>query len=80
MVRVKFFGWAKDLCGTAVWECNVEGTVTVDEMWNLICSSFPVLTPHRNSFALAVNREYALADTSVPSNAEVAVIPPVSGG
>ncbi len=80
MVKVKFFGWAKDLAGTTHWQCEIPASIGVRDMWRLLTAAYPALAPHAATFALAVNREYAAADTSIAPDAEVAVIPPVSGG
>jgi molybdopterin converting factor small subunit len=38
------------------------------------------MIPAQNSIMAAINFEYAADDQAIPSNAEIALFPPVSGG
>lgn len=80
MATVKFFGWAKDLAGTAESTMDLPAEISTDGMWDVLIARYPSLASHRKSFMLAVNREYAAAGAVVRDDDEVAVIPPVSGG
>jgi molybdopterin converting factor subunit 1 len=75
-VRVLYFGVLKDLFGEAADVGLPEGADVA-----------ALLTQHRDlakvsleSIAVAVNREYAKADTVLHEGDEVALLPPVSGG
>jgi MoaE-MoaD fusion protein len=79
-VRVLFFGMLKDLAGKAEDAVDLpEGSSGRDLLADYelriprIGQSFP-------SIALAVNRQYARADTILHDGDEVALLPPVSGG
>ncbi len=80
MIKVLLFGAAADRAGTREIELQVEGGLTLGELWPLLTERHPDLVPMRDTLAFAVNGEYARGDAGVSPGDEVAVLPPVSGG
>jgi len=81
-VKVLAFAGARDICGAAELEIEVEAGSpgTVAEVMEAICARFPALQQYRPLIRVAVNGAYADADTKVSGGDEVALIPPVAGG
>jgi MoaE-MoaD fusion protein len=79
-VRVLFFGVLKDLAGkSSDWLDLPEGALVRDVLERCV-SEIPRMRESMASLAVAVNREYAAAETALKSDDEVALLPPVSGG
>lgn len=53
---------------------------TAAELRQHLCSLYPAAAPLLLRSAIAVGEDYCRDDEAVPSGADVAVIPPVSGG
>jgi molybdopterin converting factor subunit 1 len=79
-VRVKLFAVARQLAGAPTVELQVAETVTVGDVRRALVERVPALAALAAHLAFAVNAEYAPDSAAVPPNAEVACIPPVSGG
>jgi molybdopterin synthase sulfur carrier subunit len=74
-VQVVSFGKIADILGAKSLEVNASDT---SELQNILFERFPAL---RNSmFAIAVNRQVVTGHTELSENAEVALLPPFSGG
>jgi molybdopterin converting factor subunit 1 len=79
-VRVLFFGVLKDLAGKSSDLLDLpEGALVRDVLAHYL-SEIPGLKEALASLAVAVNQEYAGAETVLRSDDEVALLPPVSGG
>jgi len=79
-VRVLFFGVLKDLVGKAGDTLDLDQGASVADLLAHYERQIPRLRESLPSLALAVNQEYASAETKLRSNDEVAILPPVSGG
>ena len=79
-VRVLFFGMLKDLVGKASDTLDLDQGASVADLLAHYETQIPRLRESLPSLALAVNQEYASAETKLRSNDEVAILPPVSGG
>ena len=79
-VRVLFFGMLKDLVGKASDTLDLDQGASVADLLAHYETQIPRLREALPSLALAVNQEYASAETKLRSNDEVAILPPVSGG
>ncbi len=79
-VRVRFFARAKDLAGADTVIVKVPTGVTIGDLRYRLAKEFPALAGILERSALAVNDEFADDTMTVPGNAEIAVLPPVSGG
>ena len=76
---VRFFARAKDLAGVESLTL-ADSPANVGELRLLLAERLPDLAPLLAKSALAVNNEFADDDTPIPPDAEIAVLPPVSGG
>jgi molybdopterin converting factor small subunit len=56
-----------------------EGT-TVTQLKELVAGRFPALAAGMDTAVVSMNKEFAFDDDLIPSGAEVALFPPVSGG
>lgn len=77
---IKLFGITKDIVGgdTVPVPENIQ-VHTVKELKDWLYRQYPALGK-LSALAVAVNQTYALDNTSLDSNTEIALIPPVSGG
>jgi molybdopterin converting factor subunit 1 len=79
-VRVLFFGGLKDLVGKSSDLLDLpEGALVRDVLAHYL-AEVPRMKESLASLAVAVNQEYAGAETGLKSGDEVALLPPVSGG
>ncbi|MFZ0299292.1 MAG: molybdenum cofactor biosynthesis protein MoaE [Candidatus Sulfotelmatobacter sp.] len=79
-VRVLFFGGLKDLTGKSSDLLELPDGAVVRNVLEHYMAQVPRMSAFVASLAVAVNQEYAAADTRVKSDDEVALLPPVSGG
>ncbi len=79
-VRVLFFGVLKELAGKSSDAIELQEGSRVRDVLLHYSSAAPKLESWLPSIALAVNQQYAGADTKLKANDEVALLPPVSGG
>jgi molybdopterin converting factor subunit 1 len=80
IVRVRLFARAKDLAGTDVVSLDLAPNAVVADLRRRLAEQFPSLAALLQRSALAVNEEFANDDQPLTSDAEVALLPPVSGG
>lgn len=79
-VRVLFFARIRDLAAADSTEVDLTAGDTVAHLRRSLASKHPAIAELLPRCAIAMNGEYADDDESIPVNAELAVIPPVSGG
>ena len=79
-VRVLFFGMLKEFAGRARDTLDMPEGASVTDVLKHYESEIPRLKELLPSVALAVNQQYAGAETKLHSNDKVALLPPVSGG
>ncbi len=79
-IRVLFFGVLKDLVGRPADSIELRDHASAREVLDYYQSQFPQLKNAAASLAIAVNQQYADPSTTLKSNDEVALLPPVSGG
>jgi molybdopterin converting factor subunit 1 len=80
IVRVHLFARAKDLAGTALVTLDLAASASVADLRRRLAQQYPALAPLLEHSALAVNQEFAPDELLLPDNAEIALLPPVSGG
>ena len=78
--RVRLFARARDLAGAETLSVDLPAGTTVGELRRRLAGDVPALAGLLERSAVGVNEEYAADDAVIPPGAEVAVIPPVSGG
>lgn len=79
-VTLLFFANLKDLAGTRTGEIDLPDQATVSELRQVVAENYPGLERALPSAIVAINREFAEDEDTVPAEAEVAIFPPVSGG
>jgi molybdopterin converting factor subunit 1 len=79
-VCVCLFARARDLAGTDRMMIELPAGATVGDLRRRLAEERPALAGLLEHSALAVGDEFADDDTPVPAEAEVALLPPVSGG
>jgi len=80
IVRVQLFAVARQLAGSDAVEVEVSSEATVGELRAALGRQVPALAPLLRQMVFAVNADYASDAAILPPHAEVACIPPVSGG
>ncbi len=78
-IQVLTFGIARDIAGAGTVELEIPEGSTAAVVETQLREMFPALN-RLTSLFIAVNSEYAGAETVVHARDEIAVIPPVSGG
>jgi len=79
-MNVRLFARLRDLAGRDVIEVELPAGATVADLRLTLVEKCPALKGLLDRCAVAVNEEFAENDLSLPVGAEVAVLPPVSGG
>ncbi|HMF20422.1 MAG TPA: MoaD/ThiS family protein [Gemmataceae bacterium] len=79
-VDVKLFARARDLAGADMVSVEVPDQATVGGLRRQLALAYPTLKTLIERSALAVHDEFAGDATVLLANAEVALLPPVSGG
>jgi molybdopterin converting factor subunit 1 len=80
IVRVRLFARARDLAGSDCLSLEVPEGATVGELRRRLAGACSSLQGLLERSALAVNEEFAEDALPLPPHAEVALLPPVSGG
>ncbi len=79
-IKLLFFATIRDRAGTKFLEIDIPADLTILGLKEKLSTDFPNLKESLKSVLITINREYVFDDAVVPSNAEVALFPPVSGG
>jgi molybdopterin converting factor subunit 1 len=77
---VRLFARARDLAGAAALAVELPDGATVGDLRRRLAQARPELASLLDRSALAVNDEFARDELPVPAGAEIALLPPVSGG
>lgn len=80
IVRVRLFARACDLAGADVLTVELSAGATVADLRVKLGEACPALGTLLSRSAVAVNEEFAQDDVVVLPGAEMALLPPVSGG
>ena len=80
VVRVLFFGAARDAAGQGEATLSLQSPTNAISAFEQIVAAFPELRRFGQSLLFAINEEYAAADREVRTGDELAIFPPVSGG
>jgi molybdopterin converting factor subunit 1 len=79
-IKLLFFATIRDRAGTKSLELDIPVDLTILGLKDKLSTDYPNLKDSMKSVLITINREYAFDEAVVPSNAEVALFPPVSGG
>ncbi len=75
-IMVKFFASLREKVGRGEAKLNADPGLNVARVWDAVCGDLPM----PGNTLMAVNMEYADAETPVGDGDEVAFFPPVTGG
>lgn len=78
-IKTLFFGITTDLVNASELQIEVERNTSIDGFKSILKNKFSTLE-QIDSYAIAVNEEYAEGETVLKESDVVAIIPPVSGG
>ena len=79
-MRVLLFARARELAGVESIDVNLPPRATVADLRASLANQCERIARLVEKSAIAVNNEYAADATLLPAGAEVALLPPVSGG
>jgi molybdopterin synthase catalytic subunit len=79
-VTVRLFARARDLVGSDRVLVELPEGATVGDLRRTLAAALPALAGLMGRSALAVNDDFADDGLTLPLKAEVALLPPVSGG
>jgi molybdopterin converting factor subunit 1 len=80
IVRVLLFARAREIAGTGEIALELTQGAMLGEVRQRLVELYPALANVVQHAALAVNHEFAGEDLRLEPGAEVALLPPVSGG
>ena len=79
-IRLRLFAVAKQAAGSDIIEVELPEGANVGQLRRALVERVPKLSGMVERMMFAVDAEYATDETEVRPNADVACIPPVSGG
>ena len=81
-MKIKYFAWIKDITNLEEEEINLNEAKNLDELKTYIIKKYPDLKKHmiKEVLRFAINQEYAVNNTNLNEEDEIAIFPPVSGG
>ena len=78
-MKVKAFGIAKEILGNSSIEIEPDTVLTVGQLKEYLFENYPEMVKLK-TMAIAVNQSYASDEMLLTEDAEIVIIPPVSGG
>jgi molybdopterin converting factor subunit 1 len=79
-VKLLFFATIRERMGVKTLELDVPDGLTVQGLKDKLSAEHPNVKESMQSVLITINREYAFDEAAIPSNAEIGMFPPVSGG
>jgi len=81
-MKIKYFAWIKDITNLEEEVINLNQAKNLDELKTYIIKKYPDLKKHmiKEILRFAINQEYAVNNTNLNEEDEIAIFPPVSGG
>jgi molybdopterin converting factor subunit 1 len=80
ILHVRLFARARDLAGADTLRVELPDGATVSDLSRRLTADYPALAGLLQRCAIAVDGDFADDACILAENAEVAVLPPVSGG
>jgi molybdopterin converting factor subunit 1 len=80
ILQVRLFARARDLAGADTVRVELPDGATVADLRSSLAAGYPALAGLLERSALAVDNDFAEDTRVLSATAEVAVLPPVSGG
>jgi molybdopterin converting factor subunit 1 len=78
-MKLKAFGIAKEILGNSSIEIEPDTVLTVGQLKDYLFENYPEMVKLK-TMAIAVNQSYASDEMLLTEDAEIVIIPPVSGG
>lgn len=78
--RIQLFAVARQRLGRPWVELPLPPSATVATLRRVLAAEFPLLADIAAQARVAIDDCYAAEETPIPAGAEIALIPPVSGG
>lgn len=78
--KVLFFATMRTRVGQSSTEVDLPENATISDLKNILIEAFPALEASLHHTLVSINRDFAENDEIIPSDAEIALFPPVSGG
>ena len=79
-IKLLFFATLRDRAGTKSMEMDIPADMTILQLKEKLGTDYPNLSESMKSVLITINREYAFDEAVVPTDSEIALFPPVSGG
>lgn len=79
-MQLRLFAVARDVVGQERLEVELSDGATIRDLRQALTETAPALARLAPHLMFAINAQYAGDRTMIPAGAEVACIPPVSGG
>ena len=79
-IRLRYFASLRERLGRSEEVVEAPTGATVETVWSMVKTAHPELAIIERSIAFAVAQEYVDKAHPLQDNAELAFIPPVSGG
>ncbi len=80
IVDVKMFALAADLIGGESVRLELPAGATIGDLRRQLAGEYPVIAKIAGHLMFAVDARYATDQTEIAPDAQIACIPPVSGG
>ena len=80
MIRLLLFAGAREVIGQEQVEISMDDEATVGDLRQLLVEQYPELLSLMEASTISVDQDYATDEKLLYHDAEVGLIPPVSGG
>lgn len=79
-VKLLFFATLRERMGVKSLDLDIPADLTIQGLKDKLSEEHPKVKESLKSVLVTINREYAFNEAIIPSNAEIGMFPPVSGG
>jgi molybdopterin converting factor subunit 1 len=79
-VRIRYFAAVREALGVGEEQVDLEAGASVGDLQRALEARHPALHGHRRGLRFAVGTRFTPLEAPLSEGAEVALIPPVSGG
>ncbi|MCC6300694.1 MAG: molybdopterin converting factor subunit 1 [Anaerolineales bacterium] len=79
-IKLLFFATIRERMGTKSLDLELPTDSTIRDLKVNLSEKYPNIKDSLKSVLVTVNREYAFDEAVIPSDAEIGMFPPVSGG
>jgi len=79
-ITIQLFAILREAAGASRIDLELPSEKNVRQAAEMLAERFPKLRGHLDTLAFAVNGEIVSANTKISNAAEIALLPPVSGG